>query len=211
MAIITKNLGGRVYYEYNGALYSSLTAAQAAAGIADEAAAKAAERPRPAMFGVRGPLAKRDGARLSNLRGGVGRAALGELRSVVSPIKTAIGVATLTAAAAGSQTSNTQVDQILPAGCILYVSGSAAGLASLDGVTTILIDGQNIFLNSQTVPTDALNPSIHNAIGILIPKPITKSVSVTGVFNAAGTVRFWFSAPSLEIEQALDNCECDNE
>jgi hypothetical protein len=210
MAIQTKTIMGKTYYEANGDLYSTLTAAQAALGIDDEAAARAAARyNRPGTFGTMGPIRGKRGDRALNLRGTVGRQALGELRSVVSPIKTSIGVGTITAPAAGAAQVTTQVDQLIPAGCILYVSGAAAGLAACDGVTSVLIDGQNIFLNSQTVPTDAVNPNTQNAVGILIPKPITKSVTVAAVFNAAGTVRVWFASPSLEIEQALDACDCD--
>ncbi len=210
MAIQTKIIAGRTYYEANGALYSTLAAAQEAVGIADEAAERAAARyNRPGTFGTMGPLKGKRGERALNLRGTVGRQALGDLRSVVSPIKTSIGVGTITAAAAGTAQVTTQVDQLIPAGCIMYVSGSAAGLAACDGVTSVLIDGQNIFLNSQTVPTDAVNPGVQNAVGILIPKPITKSVTVAATFNAAGTVRVWFASPSLEIEQALDACDCD--
>jgi hypothetical protein len=43
----------------------------------------------------------------------------------------------------------------------------------------------------------------------MIPRVITKSIQVTAAFNAAGTVRVWFSSPSLEIEQVLDTCDCD--
>jgi hypothetical protein len=211
MAIQTKTIMGKTYYEADGNLYSTLAAAQAAVGIADEAAERAATRyNRPGTFGAMGPIRGKRGDRALNLRGTVGRKALGELRSVVSPIKTSIGVGTITAAAAGTFQVTTQVDQLIPAGCILYLSGSVAGLAACDGVTSVLIDGQNIFLNSQTVPTDAVNPNTHNAVGILIPKPITKSVTVAAAFNAAGTVRAWFASPSLEIEQALDSCECDD-
>ena len=204
MAISTRNIAGRTYYEANGNLYASLDAAQAAMGIDNDRGTYAgpgaglggARRMKPGhavRLGLRGPT----------------RAQLGDLRGVVNPIKTSIGVATVTAAAAGTVTATTQVDQVLPAGCVLYVSGAAASLAALDGLATVLIDGQNIFLNSQTVPTDAINPQTQNAVGILIPKPITKSVGLSAVFNAAGSVRFWFAAPSIEIEQVLDTCDCD--
>ena len=201
MAITTKTIAGRTYYEADGNLYATLSAAQNAMGVSADgggyttpgAALGGGRRMKGARIGLRGPS----------------RAQLGDLRGVVNPIKTSIGVATITAAAAGSVSATTQVDQVLPAGCVLYVSGSAAALAALDGVSTVLIDGQNIFLNSQTVPTDAINPQTQNAVGVLIPKPITKSVGLTAVFNAAGTVRFWFAAPSIEIEQVLDTCDCD--
>lgn len=197
--IETKTIAGKTFYYVDGEMFQSLAAARAAAGV------------RVGIYDG-GPGANLGGKRIGgvgSLRRGASRAALGDLRSVVSPVKTSIGVATLTAAAAGTVTQTTQVDQTLPAGCILYLSGSAAGLAACDGVTSVLVDGQNIFLNSQTVPTDAVNPTTQNAVGILIPRIITKSVTVAASFNAAGTVRAWFSAPSLEIEQALDACDCD--
>lgn len=200
MAITTKTIAGKVYYEANGSLYSTLAAAQAAMGIEPDGYSG----PGASIGGPRRKIGGRVG-----LRSTPSRAALGDLRSVVNPIKTSIGVATLTAAAAGSVSTTTQVDQTLPAGCVLYVSGSTAGLAACDGITAVLIDGQNIFLNSQTVPTDAVNPNVQNAVGILIPRVVTKSITVTATFNAAGTVRAWFASPSLEIEQALDACDCD--
>lgn len=196
--IETKTIAGKTFYYVDGEMFQSLAAARQAAGVR--------------VGGYDGPGASMGGRRIGgvgSLRRGASRAALGDLRSVVSPVKTSIGVATLTAAAAGTVTQTTQVDQTLPAGCILYLSGSAAGLAACDGVTSVLVDGQNIFLNSQTVPTDAVNPTTQNAVGILIPRVITKSITVAATFNAAGTVRAWFSSPSLEIEQALDACDCD--
>jgi len=197
-SIETKTIAGKTFYYVDGVMYESLSAARKAAGVMVGA-----------YDGAGGHLGGKRLTGVGSLRRNVSRAALGDLRAVVSPVKTSIGVATLTAAAAGTVSQTTQVDQTLPAGCILYISGSAAGLAACDGVTSVLIDGQNIFLNSQTVPTDAVNPATQNAVGILIPRTITKSVTVAASFNAAGTVRAWFASPSLEIEQALDACDCD--
>lgn len=201
MAIQTRTIAGTVYYDFNGALYKTLEAAQAAAGIASQTGG--------AYLSPMHPRSHKGLGGVGNLRRAPSRAALGDLRAVVSPVKTSIGVGALTAAAAGTVSTTIQVDQTLPAGCVLYLSGSVAGLAACDGVSSVLIDGQNIFLNSQIVPTDAVNPTTQNAVGILIPRVITKSVTVAASFNAAGTVRAWFASPSLEIEQALDACDCD--
>jgi hypothetical protein len=135
------------------------------------------------------------------------RAVLGNLRGVVSPVKTPIAGPVTVHAGAGTLASNLTVQNVIPAGAVLFVENLAVG----ERLDLVEIDGKNIFTGGP-IPASAVNPAIVNteaAPGLLIPIQINQQIRVTTTVAGAKTVSAYLVAPSLEVEAALDACDCD--
>lgn len=139
--------------------------------------------------------------------GRVPRKVLGNLRGVVSPIKTVLAGPVIVHAAAGTVSTTLNVQSVIPAGAQLYV----AGIDPADQLVSVEADGKNIFTGGP-LPGPSVNPATTNenaAPGLLIPVAITTALRVTTQAAAARTHSSYLVAPSIEVEQALDACDCD--
>jgi hypothetical protein len=139
--------------------------------------------------------------------GRVPRKVLGNLRGVVSPIKTVLAGPPIVHAAAGTLGATLNVQSVIPAGAQLYI----AGIDPADQLISVEADGKNIFTGGP-LPGPAVNPNTTNenaAPGLLIPVAITTALRVTTQSAAARTHSPYLVAPSIEVEQALDACDCD--
>lgn len=140
-------------------------------------------------------------------QGKVPRNVLGNLRGVVSPVKTLLAGTVNVHAAAGTVTATLTVQSAIPAGAQLY----AAGIDPTDQLVSVSVDGKNIFTGG-ALPGVAVNPTTTNenaAPGLLIPVPITTALTITTTASAARTISTYLVAPSIEIEAQLDACDCD--
>ena len=191
-----RTVAGRSIFIYDGEVYGSRAEANMARA-ADVQSLGDGMKPRY-RSGKRGP---------GLLSPNTARSALGNLRGVVSPVKTVVAGPVQTHAAAGTLTSNITVQSPIPAGAILYVQGLTAN----DTLDLIEVDGTNIFTGG-AVPLSALSPASANsdaAPGILIDRPINQSIRTTTTAGAAGVARSYLVCASLEVERRLDACDCD--
>lgn len=193
-----RTVAGRSIFLYDGEVYNSRAEANMARA-ADVAALS---------DGMKGSSRYRSAKRGPGLLSpNTARSALGNLRGVVSPVKTVVAGPVQTHAAAGTLTSTITVQSPIPAGAILYVQGLTAN----DTLDLIEVDGTNIFTGG-AVPLSALSPASNNtdaAPGILIDRPINQSIRVTTTAGAAGVARSYLVCASLEVERRLDACDCD--
>ena len=127
-----------------------------------------------------------------------------QTRESLSALKTPIGLIATVHPGAGAINTVTQVQQTIPAGSTLWITGLAAG-DTLDSVT---IDGQGLFVMN---PLDSafVNPANQNAIGFFIEREITQTIAVQTTVAAATTARPVLYVRSIEFLQrtgALLNC-----
>ena len=140
-------------------------------------------------------------------RARLGERRLGLLRSINNPVRTAMAGPTLVAAGPGPATDTLQVQGTIPQGAVLWVSGGAANFDTIDIVSA---DGQNIYTGGP-VAVGALDAVNQNAVGILIDREVKNTLVVSATANALGTLRTWIETASLEVQQALSACACDDD
>jgi hypothetical protein len=140
-------------------------------------------------------------------RARLGEQRLGLLRSINNPVRTAMAGPTLVAAGLGPATNTLQVQGTIPQGAVLWVSG---GIANFDTVDLVSADGQNIYTGGP-VPVGALDSGTQQAVGILIDREVKNTLTVNATANAPGTLRTWIETASLEVQQALSACACDDD
>jgi hypothetical protein len=158
----------------------------------------------PLAMGERAMIrrARRKG-RLDAIQAATARGALAEVKTPMGAGQAVLGAGPVT----GSATVNVQ--NTIPAGSVLWISGLPAGSDTLDSV---LVDGVNVFTNG-AVASDLVDPSVFNGVGVLITRPISQTITWT-VSSAAGNaiVTGTLVAPSREVEDVLDAadaaCSC---